>query len=107
MSVETHEGVALGTQRSPRVTVFRNDHAVARAFARRIAELLRSKSRVVLGLPTGRTPLMPYRELASLHAHGIDFSHVTTFNLDEFVGIAASHPGSYRSFMEKHLFSHV
>jgi glucosamine-6-phosphate deaminase len=42
-----------------------------------------------------------------LHAHGIDFSQVTTFNLDEFLGIPASHPGSYRSFMEEHLFRHV
>ena len=105
MSVD--EGISIGTRRSPRVTVFKNDHAVAKAFARRIAQLLSSKPHIVLGLPTGRTPLALYRELASLHAHGTDFSHVTTFNLDEFYGIPASHPGSYRSFMEHHLFGHV
>ena len=61
----------------------------------------------MFGLPTGRTPIALYRELVSLHAHGVDFSEVTTFNLDEFLGIPATHPGSYRSFMEEHLFSHV
>ncbi len=40
--------------------------------------------------------------------HGqVDFAEATTFNLDEFLGVSASHPGSYRAFMERHLFSHV
>lgn len=49
-----------------------------------------------------------YAELRRLHAAGeIDFSGVTTFNLDEFLGIPANHPGSYWSFMQEHLFGHV
>src|SRR5947209_7605968 len=63
---------------------------------------------MVLGLATGRTPIRLYHELGSLHAHGqADFARVTTFNLDEFVGIAGDHPGSYRVFMQEHLFSRV
>jgi glucosamine-6-phosphate deaminase len=94
--------------RSPRVTVFSSDRAAARALARRIAAAVEANPCLVLGLPTGRTPLALYNELASLYAHRhVDFSQVTTFNLDEFVGIPASHPGSYRSYMEEHLFSRV
>jgi glucosamine-6-phosphate deaminase len=49
-----------------------------------------------------------YKELVSLAAHGkADFSRVRTFNLDEFLGVGPSHPGSYRTFMEDHLFKHV
>jgi glucosamine-6-phosphate deaminase len=100
-------GRSIGSRRSPRVTVFNHDYAVAKAVARRMADLVTKTPRVVFGLPTGRTPVGLYRELVSLHAHGVDFSQVTTFNLDEFFGIPASHPGSYRSFMEEHLFKHV
>ena len=107
MSVERSEGVRIGAPRSPRVTVFPGDHAAARALARRIAGTIAANPRLVLGLPTGRTPLALYRELAALHVRGTDFSAVTTFNLDEFLGIPASHPGSYRRFMEEHLFGHV
>jgi glucosamine-6-phosphate deaminase len=91
-----------------RVTVFPNDRAAARALACRTAEALAAKPSLVLGLPTGRTPVRLYNELVSLAAHGkADFSHARTFNLDEFLGIPASHPGSYRTFMEDHLFKHV
>src|SRR5262245_50081310 len=63
---------------------------------------------MVLGLATGRTPIRLYHELGTLHAHGqADFSRATTFNLDEFAGIPADHPGSYRVFMQEHLFSRV
>ena len=61
---------------------------------------------MVLGLPTGRTPIRLYHELATMYARGqVDFSLATTFNLDEFVGIEPGNPGSYRTFMEEHLFS--
>ena len=91
----------------PRVMIFRNEAAVARALAARIAAAVQTHPSTVLGLPTGRTPLALYRELGALHRKGADFSQVTTFNLDEFLGIPPSHPGSYRSFMEQHFFAHV
>ena len=93
--------------RSPRVVVFEDADAVARALAQRVVDAVAANARLVLGLPTGRTPLAFYRELVELHAKGADFSGITTFNLDEFLGIPRSHPGSYRSFMEQHLFRHV
>lgn len=60
---------------------------------------------LVLGLPTGRTPLAFYRELRE--RSGLDWSKVRTFNLDEFVGVSADDPGSYRAFMQGQLFDHV
>lgn len=49
-----------------------------------------------------------YAHLRALAAAGkLDFSRVTTFNLDEFHGLPPGHPASYRSFMEHHLFAHV
>lgn len=94
--------------RSPRVSTFPNERGVARALAERLATSIAAKPRMVLGLPTGRTPVLLYRELALLHMEGrIDFSQVTTFNLDEFLGIAPADPGSYRTFMHQHLFRRV
>jgi len=87
------------------ITVFRDERVLARALAERIASSLADHPRQVLGLATGRTPVRLYHELGNLHAQGrADFSRVTTFNLDEFWGIPASDPGSYRTFMEEHLF---
>jgi glucosamine-6-phosphate deaminase len=95
-------------ERSPRVLIFADANEVARALARRVAAALKQKPDLVLGLPTGRTPLLLYAELVRLHQAGdADFSRATTFNLDEFLGIPGDHPSSYRAFMRRHLFDHV
>ena len=95
-------------QRSPRVSVFPTARDVAQNLARRVMAALRENPTLVLGLPTGRTPLLFYEELVRLHAdEAVDFSRATTFNLDEFAGIPATHPGSYRTFMHRFLFDHV
>ena len=76
--------------------------------AKIIARTVREKPNAVLGLATGRTPERLYRELARLHREeGLDFSRVTTFNLDEYVGLAPEHPQSYRYFMNEYLFRHI
>jgi len=70
--------------------------------------LIRTKPNAVLGLATGSTPVALYCELIRMHREGgLDFSQVTTFNLDEYVGLAAKHPASYHHFMNENLFSHV
>ena len=92
----------------PRITVYPDERALAKAVAASLVAALHANPRLVLGLPTGRTPVRLYHELAAAHAkHGADFSQATTVNLDEFVGVSASHRGSYRAFMERHLFSKV
>jgi len=81
---------------------------VADLAAQRVADLLHDSPRAVLGLPTGRTPILMYDLLAEQHAAGtLDFAQVTTFNLDEFVGIGEDHPGSYRAYMRRYLFGRV
>lgn len=84
----------------------------ARAVAGEIAELIRARRAtgrgVVLGLATGRTPLGIYAELGRLHREErLDFSNVTAFNLDEYLGLRASHPRTYRRSMREHLFDAI
>jgi glucosamine-6-phosphate deaminase len=76
--------------------------------ARIVAALIRGKPRAVLGLPTGATPIAFYNELVAMHTRGeADFAEVTTFNLDEYAGLAPDHPQSYAHFMREHFFSRV
>ena len=82
--------------------------AAANLAARKIAGVVRAKPSAVLGLATGGSPVPVYRELIRLHQEeGLDFSRVTTFNLDEYIGLGPSHPASYYHFMWKHLFQHI
>ena len=90
------------------VRIFQTPEETARALAARISEAIQGKPDLVLGLPTGKSPVATYAELQRLHARGeVDFSRVRTFNLDEFAGVEASHPGSFRRFMDDHLFRGV
>ena len=85
-----------------------NAKAASIIAARLIARQIREKPDSVLGLATGFTPVATYQELIRLHREeGLDFSRVTTFNLDEYVGLPATHPASYHAFMEEHLFSQI
>lgn len=85
--------------------IIRPDAADASALAARtVARLVREKPNAVLGLATGSTPLGLYRELVRMHRdEGLDFARVTTFNLDEYVGLGPEHPASYNYFMRQNL----
>ncbi len=72
--------------------------------ARIIARLLHDKPDAVLGLATGSTPLPLYQALIAMN---LDWSKVTTFNLDEYIGLPRAHPQSYHSFMWENLFQHI
>src|SRR5262245_9876201 len=76
--------------------------------AGRIAALIRRKPNEVLDLPTGSTPIGVYAELVRLHREEVlDYSQVTTFNLDEYFPMEPDAPQSYHRFMQGHLFDHV
>jgi glucosamine-6-phosphate deaminase len=76
--------------------------------ARMLARELRLNPHLVLGLATGRTMESVYALLVEMHRReGLDFSLCRTFNLDEYVGLAPGHSGSYRYYMNRHLFSRV
>ncbi|AWB45804.1 glucosamine-6-phosphate deaminase [Paenibacillus sp. CAA11] len=73
-----------------------------------VASLLQTRPQAALGLATGSTPVGIYRRLVELYREGsVNFSQARTYNLDEYVGLPADHPQSYRQFMEEHLFRHV
>jgi glucosamine-6-phosphate deaminase len=62
----------------------------------------------VLGLPTGSSPILVYRELAALQKAGcMYFDNVVTFNMDEYVGLPADHPQSYHTFMKEQFLSRI
>src|SRR5882724_2486379 len=71
--------------------------ALSREAARIIANSIRKKPDLRLGLATGDTQVGMYRELIRTHREELlDFSQVVTFNLDEYVGLPAGHPQSFR-----------
>ncbi|MFK7847331.1 MAG: glucosamine-6-phosphate deaminase [Rhodothermales bacterium] len=76
--------------------------------AEKVAHLIHSKPDAVIGFATGSTPVGLYQRLVQLHENdGLDFSGITTFNLDEYIGLSADHVQSYSYFMWRHLFSHI
>jgi glucosamine-6-phosphate deaminase len=91
-----------------RIRIFPTPDSAARALAADVAEAVAADPALVLALPTGRTPITFYRQLAGLHRQGaVDFSRVTTFNLDELEGLGRGDPRSYHAFMRRHLFDRV
>jgi len=81
---------------------------MSKCAARVVARALNAKPNAVLGLATGATPLGLYKELVRMHKdEGLDFSQVTTFNLDEYVGLTQNHPQSYHYFMHENFFKHI
>ena len=78
------------------------------AAADEISDLVREKPYCTLGLATGSTPVGTYRQLVRRYERGeLDFSHVTTFNLDEYYPISHKNPQSYYYFMHENFFDHV
>ena len=87
-------------------------HESAALAASHVAELVMAQVRgnphSVLGLATGATMEPVYSDVVnSVRARALSLSQVTTFNLDEYAGLPASHPGSYRSTMNTLLFDHT
>jgi glucosamine-6-phosphate deaminase len=84
------------------VVVVEDQDAAGELAARSIVRLIRSTPDAVLGLATGSTPLALYRALASqVAAESVDVSQVRGFALDEYVGLPAGHPESYRSVITR------
>ena len=69
-----------------------------------IAEAVRLKSTLTIGLPAGNTPTGMYKELV---ADQIDFAKVKTFNIDEYIGLVADDARSFRAYMRRTFFDHI
>lgn len=91
-----------------RVIVENSRDEVNRRSANFVASLVRGKPDCVLGLATGPTSRGVYLELIRMHhEEGLDFSRVTSFNLDEFVGLGRRDRQSNRYFMHQNFFDHI
>src|SRR5687768_10274322 len=102
--------MATSRERVP-VQVLEHDQ-IAMVLAGRIAALVRARAAegraAVLGLATGSTPIGIYRELIRLHEQeGLDFSHVVSFNLDEYYPMSPDSIHSYYRYMWENLFAHI
>ena len=92
----------------PTYQVFNTYEELCRLGADLIAHQITKKPNSVLGLATGSSPVGIYRNLiADYQAGKLDFSKVTSVNLDEYVGLEPTHEQSYRYFMQTNLFDHV
>ena len=91
-----------------RVLVTADYQTLSQTAAELIAKAVRGRAELVLGLPTGRTPLGMYAELVRMHRdQGLSFSGVRTFNLDEYIGLSQDDPNSFHAYMHEHFFDHV
>jgi len=91
-----------------RIVILKDDLAVAEFGANYIIESINKKPNTVLGLATGSTPIRLYEKMMIANqTKRVCFKKVTTFNLDEYLGLAVGHPQSYRYFMDHRLFNHI
>jgi glucosamine-6-phosphate deaminase len=90
------------------IRIFKNHKIASEAISHLIIDGINRKGLRNLGLATGSTYIYTYYLLRkAFDNHEISFKNITTFNLDEYLDIDASHPQTYRNFMYKHLFNYV
>ena len=91
-----------------KLIITKNYEELSRAAAEEFAKVINKNPNAVLGLATGGSPVGMYKELIKMYQNNeVDFSKVTTINLDEYVGLNPEHEQSYRYFMNENLFKHV
>ncbi|MCC3372329.1 glucosamine-6-phosphate deaminase [Cohnella sp. REN36] len=85
-----------------------NAEGIAKAASHSLIAQIDKKPDSVLGLATGTSPIMLYNEIVKEYLEGnVNFKRITSFNLDEYVGLSGDHEQSYRKFMEKHFFNRI
>lgn len=91
-----------------KLIIARDYEEMSKKAAQIIAEEIKKKPNLVLGLATGATPVGTYRELVKMYKNGeVDFSRVITFNLDEYLGLSPDDERSYHYYMYSNFFDHV
>ena len=91
-----------------KIEIFDSYKKISRRAASIVAKEILKKENSVLGFATGSSPIGTYSTLIKMYEYGIlDFSNITSFNLDEYFGISSEHFQSYHYFMNKNLFSHI
>lgn len=88
--------------------VFPDTDHVAQYVSNLFIQRISQQPDVVLGLATGGTMEPIYAQwVKQAKAQNLDVSRVSSFNLDEYVGLSAQHPQSYAAYMQQHLFQHL
>jgi len=88
--------------------IVENYDEISKLAAINIKDVINKKPNAVLGLATGSTPMGTYKELIKMNKENeLDFSNVTTVNLDEYIGLSENDTQSYRYFMNENLFNHI
>ena len=91
-----------------KLIITKNYEELSRAAAEEFAKVINKNPNAVLGLATGGSPVGMYKELIKMYQNNeVDFSKVTTINLDEYVGLNPEHEQSYRYFMNENLFKYL
>lgn len=91
-----------------KLIVAKNYEEMSKLAAEFMAEEVKKKPEIILGLATGGTPVGMYKELIRMCDNKeVDFSKATTVNLDEYIGLSGEHNQSYRYFMNSNLFNHI
>lgn len=91
-----------------KLIVTKDYNELSKVAAKEMAEVIKHNNKSILGLATGGSPVGMYKELINMNKNGeIDFSNITTVNLDEYIGLSGEHPQSYRYFMNENLFNHI
>lgn len=91
-----------------KILIERDFKTISEVAARMIKYEIDNNPNLVLGLSTGSTSMGLYKELIKLYKNDeLDFSNITTFNLDEYVGLNGDHPNSYSYHMKNILFNHI
>ncbi|MBI2050471.1 MAG: glucosamine-6-phosphate deaminase [Parcubacteria group bacterium] len=91
-----------------KVIITKNYDEMSDSASRFVLAHLWRKPDLVLGLPTGETPIGMYERLVLARKKGrADFSRASTFNLDEYAGLSEKDADSFHHFMDRHLFNHV
>ena len=91
-----------------RLMITESYEELSKAAAEEFAKVIKEKPNAVLGLATGGSPVGMYKELIKMYEKNeLDFSKVTTVNLDEYIGLNPEHSQSYRHFMNENLFNHI
>lgn len=89
-------------------SIFKNEQELAKELSLELYKSIESNPKIILGLATGSTMLPVYQEFINLYNNNpLDLSSITTFNLDEYIGLDPKHNQSYNYFMQENLFKHL
>lgn len=88
--------------------IINTEEVISKLISVKFINLVKAKPNAVLGLATGTSPIKVYQNIIKAYEEKIvSFKDVTTFNLDEYIGLEGTHHQSYRYFMNENLFNHI